>query len=185
MRKPRDFDAELKALEEKARNLRARKTVSMASWLPQPGPTHSTWTCSPAGSSHLRSLTTSGERSSSANAARRSFGRGHAKLRAHLATTRAAVRRTMGARHRLNAKLARHDARDWQVNRRERTRHLIRLGGLVVKADLDELSGGDRSVLYGALLAVADKLRGKDRERVLAVWARRGHRAFEAEASGG
>lgn len=70
------------------------------------------------------------------------------------------------------------------MKRRERTRHLIELGGLVVKAKLDELSGDDRAVLYGAFLAVADRLRGEDREGVMAIWARRGHCAFEEEANG-
>ena len=39
------------------------------------------------------------------------------------------------------AKAARHDTRVWQMKRRERTRHLIELGGLVVKAGLVEKSG--------------------------------------------
>jgi hypothetical protein len=71
------------------------------------------------------------------------------------------------------------------VKRRERTRRLIELGGLVVKARLDELSGDDRAVLYGAFLTIADRLRGEDRQGVAALWARRGHRAFEAEGTGG
>ena len=32
MRKPRDFDAELKALDDKARELKERKVHSLASW---------------------------------------------------------------------------------------------------------------------------------------------------------
>jgi len=39
-------------------------------------------------------------------------------------------------RHRLEAAKARSDMRDWQIKRRERTRHLIEIGGLVVKAGL-------------------------------------------------
>ena len=35
------------------------------------------------------------------------------------------------------------------MNRRARTRHLIELGGLVVKAGLVELSGDDRAVAVG------------------------------------
>ena len=91
----------------------------------------------------------------------------------------------MAARHRLQAKRARRDRRAWVVNRRERTRHLIELGGLVVKADLVELSEDDRAVLYGAFKAIADRLSGEDRERALLLWGRRGNRAFEAEARGG
>ena len=68
------------------------------------------------------------------------------------------------------------------MNRRERTRHLIELGGLVIKAGLVDLSGDDRAVLYGAFLAAADRLGGENRERALLLWGRRGHRAFEAES---
>ena len=52
--------------------------------------------------------------------------------------------------------------REWQVKRRERTRQLIELGGLVVKAGLVELADDDRAALYGAFLTVAAKLRGED-----------------------
>ena len=65
--------------------------------------------------------------------------------------------------------------------RRERTRQLIELGGLVAKAGLVDLTGDDRAVLYGALLAVADRLR-EERDQAIALWGRRGHRAFDAEA---
>lgn len=68
------------------------------------------------------------------------------------------------------------------MKRRERTRHLIELGGLVVKAGLVELASDDRAVLYGALLAVADRLGGEDREHALLLLRGRGHRAFEADA---
>lgn len=73
--------------------------------------------------------------------------------------------------------------REWQVKRRERTRQLIELGGLVVKAGLVELTDDDRSTLYGALLTVAAKLRGEDREQALTLWKRKGKRAFENEAA--
>ncbi|MBW4655698.1 MAG: conjugal transfer protein TraD [Kaiparowitsia implicata GSE-PSE-MK54-09C] len=36
--------------------------------------------------------------------------------------------------------------REWQVKRRERTRQLIELGGLVVKAGLVELTDDDRAL---------------------------------------
>ncbi|MBG6117707.1 MULTISPECIES: conjugal transfer protein TraD [unclassified Sphingobium] len=71
--------------------------------------------------------------------------------------------------------------RDWQVKRRERTRHLIELGGLVVKARLVDLTDDDRATLYGSFLTVADRLRGEERTNALAVWKRKGKRAFEAE----
>jgi hypothetical protein len=38
--------------------------------------------------------------------------------------------------NRRQAARARHDMRSWQVERRKRTRHLIELGGLVVKAGI-------------------------------------------------
>lgn len=85
-------------------------------------------------------------------------------------------------RHRLEAKQARYDTREWVVKRRERTRHLIELGGLVVKAKLVELTDDDRAVLYGAFRAVAIKLQGDDRERALALWRRDGKREFAIEA---
>lgn len=67
------------------------------------------------------------------------------------------------------------------MHRRERTRHLIELGGLVQKAGLVELTDDDRHVLLGAFLAIAAKLQGEDREQALAMWKRKGKRAFEAE----
>ena len=54
--------------------------------------------------------------------------------------------------------------RDWQVERRKRTRHLIELGGLVV-----------------TLIWMADKLRSEEGEQALALWAAKGKQGFEAE----
>ena len=65
------------------------------------------------------------------------------------------------------------------MTRRERTRKLIELGGLVVKAGLVELTDDDRAVLYGAFIGIAARLRGEDREHALALWSRRGKRAFD------
>jgi hypothetical protein len=88
----------------------------------------------------------------------------------------------MAAWRRLEAGKARTDMRQWAIERRARTRHLIELGGLVVKAGLVELTDDDRATLYGAFLAVAEKLRGEDREKALAIWKRKGRRAFETTA---
>ncbi|WP_315784240.1 conjugal transfer protein TraD [Bradyrhizobium sp. SZCCHNPS1003] len=58
--------------------------------------------------------------------------------------------------------------RNWQVERRKRTRRLIELGGLVVKAGVMDLIGDDRPTIFGALLWMADKLKsgqGKGHER--------------------
>lgn len=67
------------------------------------------------------------------------------------------------------------------MKRRERTHHLIELGRLVVKAGLVDLTDDDRATIYGALLTVADKLRGEEGDNALALWQRKGKRAFEAE----
>jgi Conjugal transfer protein TraD len=81
--------------------------------------------------------------------------------------------------HRVEASQRRTDKREWVMHRRERTRHLIELGGLVQKAGLIELTDDDRATLYGAFLTVAAKLRGEDREQALVLWKRKGKRAFE------
>ena len=59
--------------------------------------------------------------------------------------------------------------REWVVKRRERTRHLIELGGLVAKAGLVELTDDDRATLYGAFLTVASELQGEERDHALAL----------------
>lgn len=67
------------------------------------------------------------------------------------------------------------------MQRRERTRHLIELGGLVQKAGLVELAGDDRAMMLGGLLALADTLYGPDGNALREVWRRRGLRTFEQE----
>jgi len=89
----------------------------------------------------------------------------------------------MAARHRLELEHARVDERAWAVKRRERTRQLIELGGLVAKAGLIDLTDDDRTVLFGAMLDAAAMLRGDERERLLLLWRRRGRRAFEIDAA--
>ena len=64
------------------------------------------------------------------------------------------------------------------MKRRERTRQLIELGGLIAKADLVELTGDDRAVILGLLVEAGARLRGEDREQALTLWRRRGLRAF-------
>jgi hypothetical protein len=71
--------------------------------------------------------------------------------------------------------------RTWQVERRKRTRHLIELGGLVVKSGVVELTGDDRAMIYGALLWMADKLHSGQGEHARALWAVKGKRAFEED----
>ena len=69
------------------------------------------------------------------------------------------------------------------MQRRERTRQLIELGGLVQKAGLVELMQDDRATLYGALLELADRLGGDEAASLAELYRRRGRRAFEAEAA--
>ncbi|WP_316234906.1 MULTISPECIES: conjugal transfer protein TraD [unclassified Bradyrhizobium] len=73
--------------------------------------------------------------------------------------------------------------RTWQVERRKRTRHLIELGGLVVKAGIVDLTGDDRATVLGALLWMADKLKSDQGERARALWAAKGKEAFEADSA--
>jgi hypothetical protein len=68
------------------------------------------------------------------------------------------------------------------VKRRERTRQLIELGGLIAKARLIDLTADDRAVLFGLLVEAATQLSGEDREQQLGLWRRRGKRAFEDAA---
>ncbi|MDT8278497.1 conjugal transfer protein TraD [Roseomonas mucosa] len=78
-------------------------------------------------------------------------------------------------------------ARDWRAERRARTRHLIELGGLVLKSGLVELVADDRATLLGLLLDDADRLRGLDEaggrpDEVKARARHRGLKAFDADA---
>ncbi|MDQ0251323.1 hypothetical protein J2W22_003387 [Sphingomonas kyeonggiensis] len=65
------------------------------------------------------------------------------------------------------------------MKRRERTRQLIELGGLVAKAGLVELTDDDRAVIFGLLTSAAATLQSEARERAIIIWRRRGKRAFE------
>ena len=69
--------------------------------------------------------------------------------------------------------------RAWQVERRKRTRLLIELGGLVVKARIVELTGDDRATILGALLWMADKLQSEQSAEARKLWAAKGKQAFE------
>ncbi len=92
---------------------------------------------------------------------------------------------------RLERAQARHDTRDWVQERRARTRQLIELGGLVHKAGLVELLHDDRATLLGAMMELADQLRGgrdagtsadaRTPAQLAVAWRHRGLRAFEAD----
>jgi len=64
--------------------------------------------------------------------------------------------------------------RAWQVERRKRTRHLIELGGLVVKARVVDLTGDDRAIILGALLWMVDKLKSNQGEQAASALGRKG-----------
>lgn len=66
--------------------------------------------------------------------------------------------------------------------RRERTKHLIELGGLVQKAGLVTLADDDRAMLYGAFLDLAARLQGDDAAQAKLLYRRRGARVFATEA---
>ena len=106
-----------------------------------------------------------------------------AKILALLKATEQALARNTAARRRAEVGQRRTDTREWVVERRERTRHLIELGGLVQKSGLVELAGDDRATLYGAMLDLAGKADGDDGATALALWKRRGKRAFDAEVA--
>ena len=66
--------------------------------------------------------------------------------------------------------------------RRERTKHLIELGGLVQKAGLVALADDDRAMLYGAFLDAAARMQGEAGAQAKMLFKRRGARAFASEA---
>jgi Conjugal transfer protein TraD len=103
----------------------------------------------------------------------------HARLSTELRLTIQAIKRTKAMTHRVEASQRRTDKREWVMHRRERTRHLIELGGLVQKAGLVELTSDDRAILFGAFLRMAALLRSDNAETTKALWKRNGKRAFE------
>ena len=115
------------------------------------------------------------------SAAPRSFKAVRGDLLRHLTATLAALRRNRAARNRCQAARARLNMRTWQVERRKRTRHLIELGGLVVKAGIVKLTGDDRAMILGALLWMADKLKSDQAEKARMLWTAKGKQAFEAD----
>src|SRR5690606_36946308 len=112
------------------------------------------------------------------SAALRSFKAGRGDLYQRLTATLAALQRNRAACNRHEAARTRHDMRTWQVERRKRTRHLIELGGLVVKAGIVDLTRDDRTMIYGAMIGIAEKLNSEDGERARELWAGKGKEAF-------
>lgn len=62
--------------------------------------------------------------------------------------------------------------------RKLRTRHLIEVGGLVKKAELDHLP---KEILYGALLSITRQL--KQNSKILDQWSKTGREQFQQEQS--
>ena len=110
------------------------------------------------------------------------LGGAGAKVMALLTATDRALKQNAAARRRAESGQRRFDTREWVVERRERTRHLIELGGLVQKSGLVELADDDRATLYGAMLDLAGRAGDTDGMNAMALWKRRGKRAFDAEA---
>jgi hypothetical protein len=77
--------------------------------------------------------------------------------------------------------------RTWQIERRKRTRHLIELGGLVVKAGIVSLTDDDRAIILGALLWMAEKLQSDQGEQARQLWTAKGkkHLKRTRQAQGG
>jgi len=73
--------------------------------------------------------------------------------------------------------------RSWAVERRARTKHLIELGGLVVKSGVVDLTNDDRAIILGALIWMAEKLKSEERDKALALWAAKGKEAFAADGN--
>lgn len=110
-----------------------------------------------------------------------SFRAGRGEMRQNLIATCTALLRQQAAGNRHQAERARHDMRAWQIDRRKRTRHLIELGGLVVKARIVHLTGDDRAMIYGAFLWIADELQSNQGETARERWAEKGKQAFEED----
>lgn len=69
------------------------------------------------------------------------------------------------------------------MDRRKRTRQLIELGGLMKKAGIVEITRDDRTLIFGALLWMADRLEGEKGDHTRKVWRDWGSAAFEVEAA--
>lgn len=102
-------------------------------------------------------------------------------LRVVLAQNAVRLRRLRAARNRLLLVKTRHDTRVWHVKRRERTRPLIELGGLVVKSGLVELAEDDRAAILGALAETVAQALSGDVAQQLILRQRRGRRAFAVD----
>ncbi|WP_237741180.1 conjugal transfer protein TraD, partial [Novosphingobium sp. B-7] len=174
------YDEDLKALTAKARQLKARKQSQLGELVEATGANAMPIEELAGALLSIAAITDPQRREAWRKRGAAFFlARGpNRRLASALATTRNQQRRTSSARHRLALQQARHDTRAWQVKRKERTRLLIELGGLIAKAGLVELTDDDRAVILGLLVEAAAKLRTDETGTQLALWRRRGKRAF-------
>lgn len=77
---------------------------------------------------------------------------------------------------RLKAKLQSQEQKLKTLERKKRTRRLIELGGLIVKAELEELNN---NTLLGALLSLKSSI--VKNKTILNEWTEQGARTFEAQ----
>lgn len=147
-RKPRDFDAELQALMERAKKPKGQKTTQLGELVQVTG----------ADALPIEAL--AGVQLAAIEQSRKRLA--PAMLLRELWATWAGLRRLAQARARLDTARARTDQRTWMQARRERTRHLVELGSLVQKAGFVELAD-DRATLLGAFLMLADLPRQGER----------------------
>src|SRR3569623_1307584 len=120
---------------------------------------HSLWNCSLGCCCRESKPRTQMQRRDGASVVLSSFNARPATLLTAIVAPQTALRRARTARHRLEASRARTDNRAWVVKRRERTRQMIELGGLIAKAGLIELTDDDRAVILGALAEAEARLR--------------------------
>lgn len=66
-----------------------------------------------------------------------------------------------------------------EIERKERTKKLIEMGGLVVKAGIDTL---DTHALYGAFLSIKEKM---NKAEILQQWSQKGASAFAKGGNAG
>ncbi len=156
MRKPKDFDAELKALDDKTRLLKSRKLQQLGELVIATGADALPIETTGRGVADCCRAEGCEDASGVAGTRAPDFFRGARRDAGSAAPGGATVwRRMQAARCRLLSRRVRDDRREWVVKRRERTRQLIELGGLVAKAGIVELTDDDRAVIFGALLSIA------------------------------
>ena len=166
MRKPRDFDAQLKVLNEKAKQLKDRKIRQYGDLVIA------------TGADALDIETLAGALvliTEQADAARKEswrrkgevfFENSRTQLHNQLKMTLRAERRLKPAINRTFAVLQRLDHTAWVMDRRARTRKLIELGGLVQKSGLVTVANDDRALILGALVLAAWNLENpEDKEK--------------------